>query len=192
MDLSDRPLSELSVEFGTRPSAPRLEGVTRAQRKAGQHLAAIHRHYLMDLARLTMVLERIRAGDDPPERLEQVILSLEMSENYRAFGNLCGQQCQVLTMHHNIEESHMFPTVESRAGSGFAALVDRLRAEHKVVHELIERLYGAAVDLTKAPSDQTFEAAADTFEALLAAVKSHFRYEETELEEALGVFVPEV
>ena len=65
--LRDLPLDALSVEDGTRPSAPAFEGLNEAQREAGRHLAAIHRFYLMDLARISNVLRRIRAGDAPPE-----------------------------------------------------------------------------------------------------------------------------
>ncbi|NSX56441.1 hemerythrin domain-containing protein [Parasulfitobacter algicola] len=188
MGINDTPLSELTVDFGKRPTAPRLKQVTETQRQSGRHLAAIHRHYLMDLARLHKILERIQAGDEPPERLKQVVLSMEMSENYRAFGNLCGQQCLVLDMHHNIEETHMFPTLQARAATGFLAIIERLKEEHKVVHTLIERLYESAERLNHTPSENNFQAAANIFEALLAAVKSHFKYEETELEEALGYY----
>ncbi|MEO1306827.1 MAG: hemerythrin domain-containing protein [Pseudomonadota bacterium] len=182
----------LSLDEATRPSAPKLPQVTETQREAGRHLAAIHRAYLSDMARIKMVLERIEAGDAPPEHLQQVVLSLDMAQNYRAFGSLCGQGCQILTMHHNIEEQSMFPGIERRAVEGIRAVVARLREEHKVVHALIELLQQASVDLIDTPSEATFAAASNAFTQLEAVVRSHFRYEETELEEAIGVYLDSI
>ena len=111
MDLSQAPLDSLCVETGTRPRAPALPQATDTHRRAGRQLAAIHRGYLMDLARIAAVLDRIKAGDAPPEDLRDIVLSLDMGQNLRAFGSLCGQGCQMLVMHHNIEQSHMFPPI---------------------------------------------------------------------------------
>ena len=186
-DLREVPLHDLTVEDGTRPKAPTFPGVTPDQQQAGRHLAAIHRHYLMDVARIAAVLRRIKAGDAPPGDLRQIVLSADMLQNFRAFGNLCGQECHVLTMHHNIEQQMMFPQLEARGGTALQAVVTRLRAEHRVVHELLERLAAAAQDLMADPSEQAFEAAGAIFTQLEKVVRSHFRYEETELADALGV-----
>ncbi|MEO0829115.1 MAG: hemerythrin domain-containing protein [Pseudomonadota bacterium] len=181
------PLADLD-EAG-RPTAPKLPQATDEHRRAGRHLAAIHRHYLQDMARIKMVIERIESGDTPPERLRDVVLSMEMAENYRAFGSLCGQGCHMLSMHHDIEENSMFTGIEARASAGLGAVVAKQRAEHKVVHARIERLEAAALDLLHAPTDTNFLQAATAFRDLEATVRSHFRYEETELEEAIGVYL---
>ena len=83
----------------------------------------------------------------------------------------------------------MFPTLEGQGNPVLGAVVARLRAEHEVVHELIERLYRAAVDLVERPSEDTFAAAAEVFDKLTEVVRSHFGYEEAELEEAIGLFL---
>lgn len=188
-DLSTLPLAELSVEHGTRPTAPAIAGATEGDRAKGRHLAAIHRHYLMDLARITRVMQRIEAGDAPPDELADIVLHSDMSQNLSAFGTICGQACHVLTMHHNIEEGHMFPGIDGPATEGIRAVVTRLREEHRVIHELLNRLAGAAKALADAPTDAQFAEVQAIYAALFAAVKSHFRYEETELEEAIGVYL---
>lgn len=94
----------------------------------------------------------------------------------------------VLNMHHNIEEQDMFPRLENAGNTGIAAVVAKLREEHRVVHALIERLYDVAVTLVDAPSREAYAEVKSVFEQLEAVVRSHFKYEETELEEALGVF----
>ena len=185
--LRDVPLSDLSVEDGARPEAPIFEGVSDGQKEGGRHLAAIHRYYLADLSRIAQVLRRIKAGDAPPQDLSRIILAADMTQNLRAFGTLCGQQCTVLTMHHNIEEQALFPELHHKGDTALRAVIDRLRAEHEVVHELLERLAASAHELVDDPSPEMFDATGEIFERLVAVVTSHFRYEETELRDALGV-----
>ncbi|MBD3665994.1 hemerythrin domain-containing protein [Sulfitobacter aestuariivivens] len=186
--LRDVPLADLTVDSTKRPDRPRFAQADDAQRGPGRHLAAIHRHYLMDLSRIAQVLHRIKAGDAPPAELVQIVLNAEMAQNFRAFGTLCGQECHVLTMHHNIEEQSIFPQLHARGSDAMRAVVDRLRAEHKVVHELLERLAAVSHTLTATPDAATFGEATAIFEQLVKVVKSHFHYEETALEEALGVY----
>ena len=57
-----------------------------------------------------------------------------------------------------------------------------------VDHALLERLYSDAVRLVQDPSGDAFDEAKATFESLERVVRSHFGYEEEELEEALGVY----
>ena len=95
-DLRHTPLAELSVETGVRPGKPDLGTVQPGARRAGLHLAAIHRHYLGDLARIAEVLQRVKAGDAPPAELAHIVLDTDMAQNLRAVGTICGQECGVL------------------------------------------------------------------------------------------------
>ena len=187
-DLRNMPLSDLSVENGTRPSRPNLGVVSANKRQPGKHLAAIHRHYLLEMGRIAQVLRRIEAGDAPPADLADILLNADMTQNFRAFGTICGQECKVLTMHHDIEEQSIFPELHASGSSTMRAIVDRLRAEHLVVHELLERLAAVAHDLTATPNAAHFAQAGAIFDKLWEVVKSHFHYEETTLEEALGFY----
>ena len=191
-DLATQPLDALNVETGTRPKAPAIEGATDRDRAKGRQLAAIHRHYLMDLGKISRLMQRIEAGDAPPAALADIVLHSDMSRNLSAFGTICGQACHVLMMHHNIEEGHMFPGIHGPAGEGIRAVVDRLRQEHKVIHELLNRLAVAAQALASQASDKRFADVQAVYTALFEAVRSHFRYEETELEEAIGVYLDEI
>lgn len=190
-DLRATPLEDLSVETGTRPRAPTLPDATDAQRAKGRHLAAIHAHYLQDMARLAAVIDRIEAGDTPPAHLARIVLASDMAQNFAAFGNLCGQGCQMLTMHHNIEEHHLFPEIEGKAAP-FTALIARLREEHKVVHELLDRLAACSERLTRSPDAAGFAETRAVFAALHRAIQSHFGYEERELEAAIGVYMDRI
>lgn len=188
-DLSTQSLDELSLNEPARPKAPPVPAATDMHRRQGQQLAAIHRHYLMEMAQIAAVLARIEAGDTPPENLESIVLSLDMAENFRAFGSLCGHECQVLKFHHDIESADMFPRIEAAAGERFRAIVAKLKSEHEVVHELILRLARAAEALAQDPCEANFAEAAAIFRKLEEVVRSHFGYEETELAEAIGYYL---
>jgi hypothetical protein len=188
-DLSTQLLDDLSLNEAGRPKAPPVAEATDIHRRRGRQLAAIHRHYLMEMAQIGAVLARIEAGDTPPEHLKRIVLSLDMAENFRAFGSLCGRECQVLKFHHDIEGADMFPRIEAAGGGKFRDIVAKLKAEHEVVHELIIRLGRAAEALAEDPRDANFVQAATTFRKLEEVVRSHFGYEETELAEAIGYYL---
>lgn len=188
-DLATKSLDELRLDEAARPKAPLVPEATDLHRRQGRQLAAIHSHYLREMAQIGAILARIEAGDAPPEHLKRMVLSLDMAENFRAFGSLCGRECQVLKFHHDIEGADMFPRIEAAGGGMFREIVAKLKAEHEVVHELIVRLGRAADTLAKDPSETNFAEAAKTFRKLEEVVRSHFGYEETELAEAIGYYL---
>ena len=118
-DLSTRLLDDLELDEAARPAAPRVPAATDTHRRQGRQLAAIHRHYLMEIAQIGAVLSRIEAGECPPDNLKRIVLSLDMAENFRAFGSLCGRECQILKFHHDIESADMFPRIEAAGGGKF-------------------------------------------------------------------------
>ncbi|MBY5989755.1 hemerythrin domain-containing protein [Roseovarius atlanticus] len=191
-DLSTRSLDDLTLDEAARPTAPPVPEATDRHRRQGRQLAAIHRHYLMEMAQIGAVLARIEARDSPPDDLRQIVLSLDMAENFRVFGTLCGRECQVLKFHHDIETTDMFPRIEAAGGGMFREVVAKLMSEHEVVHELIVRLGDAADALADNPDEANFAQAAATYRKLEEVVRSHFGYEETELEEAIGYYLGSV
>jgi hypothetical protein len=188
-DLSFQSLDDLTIEEASRPKAPKVAAATDMHRRQGRQLAAIHRHYLMEMAQIGAVLARIEARDTPPEHLKKIVLSLDMAENFRAFGSLCGRECQVLKFHHDIEGADMFRRIEAAGGGMFREIVAKLLSEHEVVHELIIRLGRAADALAEDPGEANFVQAATIYRKLEEVVRSHFGYEETELAEAIGYYL---
>ena len=183
-------LCELNVEFGERPSMPALQNVTEAEHRAGLHLAAIHRMHLRDMQRLTHMLEQVEQGAVSPEVFAQEVSNVEFTHNMRMFGTMCGRECQVLTFHHDAEEHMIFPQLEQQNIQALSRVVERLKQEHLIVHELITRLETVAQALVQNPDEHNLAKTKATFAQLHTVVISHFGYEETELREALGRFVP--
>jgi iron-sulfur cluster repair protein YtfE (RIC family) len=175
------------LDDATRPKAPKIEGITPAQRRQGKRLALIHEYHLEQMNEVRWVMEQVEAGEQSTETLFESISSLQMAANYRVFGNLCGRECQMLTLHHTIEDQSIFP--ELRQGSdGLRKVVDRLAQEHLIIHQLLEALHDKAVNAVREPGRETFAALKAAFLALDRVVRSHFGYEQEELEEALGYF----
>ena len=187
--LADVALEELDLDEAARPHVPPYANVTEQQKQAGRHLVAIHRMHLREISKARMVLRHIRDGALDPTALITALQDMDMSQNYRLFGNICGQECRMLQFHHDAEEQHMFPALEANGTEDIRCMVAKLRQEHLVVHELLDRLEEAAQALISAPTEGAFSTAAEVFDKLEAVVRSHFGYEETGLQDALGVHV---
>jgi hemerythrin-like domain-containing protein len=170
------------LDDSKRPKAPKIDGLSPFQRSRGQRLQLFHNHHRAQLAEVARALETLDAA-----ALSDKVSKLDMSTNYRMFGNICGQECQMLSGHHGIEDAHMFPLLHEEGSDGVKKVVERLMAEHLVVHELIEELEERAWATLQNPNAETFAAAKETFRVLNICVRSHFGYEETELEDALAV-----
>lgn len=171
----------------TRPKAPKIEGATPAHRLQGGRLALIHAMHLQQIAEAERVLQEIESGDAGMTRLGQVISGLQMAANYREFGTLCGQECQVLNFHHTAEDQQIFPVLMNRS-EGLRRVVERLMEEHAIIHRLIQQMEAQALSLIQAPDAAAFQALKQTFVILVEIVRSHFSYEQVELEEALGYY----
>ena len=92
-----------------RRHAPRarckLEGLTEAQRAPGLHLRMVHDHLRDNMKTLGRLIERAAAGETTAlAKSTDETASLAMVANYRRFGNLCGQHCQIVNAHHSIED----------------------------------------------------------------------------------------
>lgn len=173
------------LDDSARPRAPKIEDVTLQQRRHGQRLALIHEMHLQQIAEVRRLIEQAAAGDQAASAVGEAVSSIRMLHNYRRVGTLCGYECAVLTSHHTIEDQAIFPALSGRS-DGLQRVIDRLRVEHEVIHGLLEELEAAGRALDDAPGPEAFARVRETFERLERTVRSHFGYEQKELEEALG------
>ncbi|ONF48430.1 MULTISPECIES: hemerythrin domain-containing protein [Methylobacterium] len=174
------------LDDATRPKAPPIPGVTPAQRARGRRLALYHRHHLAELAAVRGALDRFLAGTGTVEAVTDGVASMTLTENYRAFGTLCGRQCHLLQMHHDIEEGDMYPRL--RRSDGLRRVLDRLGAEHRTVHALLERIRAIVRSVASAPTREQLLDLREVYGVFERVVISHFGYEERELEEAIGYY----
>lgn len=172
----------------TRPKAPKIEGVTHAQRRHGRRLAMFHEMHLRQMAHARDIMERVAAGEAQLATLDQALSDMDMRHNYRVFGNVCGQGCQMLSGHHTIEDRYIFPVLAAQGNDPLRKVVERLLAEHGIIHGYIETMEEAASAVMNAPGPETFATLRKAFETLEKFVISHFGYEQEELEDALGFY----
>ena len=175
----------------TRPLAPRIIGVSPGQRRHGRRLSLFHEMHLREMSRVRRAMEQVFAANGSAEDLLTTISSMQMVSNMNQFGNLCGATCQILTGHHSIEDYHLFPHLLGKS-DGLNKVVARLQAEHLVIHDLLVNLAQAATALIQGPSGAYAKDLRASFGQLEGFVKSHFGYEQTELEEAIGFYNIEI
>lgn len=175
------------LDDSTRPEAPKIENLTIQQRAPGRHLAMIHSHFRQNMDVLRDLIAQTRAGTLTPEALKQHADTMPMVENYRRFGAFCGQHCQIIHTHHSIEDAHIFPELSGK-NAAFKKVVDRLIAEHEIVHQMLMQLIDVLNVLIKEPEPENFDQARKLYEDFERLLLSHFKYEEESIGDALGVF----
>lgn len=175
------------LDDATRPTVPRLEGVTPRQREAGEHLRQVHDHLRDNMRTIRTLMQRAEDGLASAEEIAEETRDLAMVANFRRFGNLCGQHCQIVNAHHSIEDAHVFPALAAQS-DGYARVTERLAAEHVVVHELLLRQIDALNAMVTTPGAETFADAREVFGALERVLLSHLGYEEEQIGDALGFF----
>ncbi|CAN7274508.1 hemerythrin domain-containing protein [Devosia sp. LjRoot16] len=175
------------LDDATRPAPIRLEGLTEAQRAPGLHLKEVHDHLRDNMKTLAVLIDRAAAGEVGAKTATDEAAGLAMVANYRRFGNLCGQHCNIVNVHHSIEDEAVFPAIAAQ-GAGFKAIADRLRAEHVVVHQLLVRLIDTLGELAAAPGPGRFADTLEIYRALERVLLSHLGYEEEAIGDALGYF----
>lgn len=175
------------LDDSTRPAPPRFEGLTPAQREAGAHLREVHDHLRANMRTLTELIERAASGATSPSEVAAETADLAMVANFRRFGNLCGQHCQFVHMHHSLEDQAVFPAL-ARQNETMRRIAERLTAEHVVVHDVLMRLVSALGALAEEPSRERFLAAREVYEALARVLSSHLGYEEEAIGDALGYY----
>ncbi|SET11235.1 hemerythrin domain-containing protein [Paracoccus homiensis] len=169
-----------------RPKLPPDPGLSPQQRAHGRRLAQIHDMYRGELDAVAALLAELRVDGTGGDRLATAVEGMQLTRNLALFGTVCGRDCALLQHHHDIEERWMFPAIAEHASDAVQAVLDRLIAEHRVIHDLIECLRQTATKLARNPDSLSFSECAADFERLDRAIRSHFGYEETQLETPLG------
>jgi hypothetical protein len=181
---------------------------SRSRDSAGNHrnLVAIHDHLRGELRQIRGAVEDVASGELDPGAARGLINRMTMRQNRWTLGSFCAAYCRVVTIHHTIEDSHMFPALASHA-PGLEPVLERLEAEHEVIADVLDRFDRALVLLVQEEDEDgrtplslpLSEASSREHIAdgpaeirLLAGelsdlLLSHLGYEEDELEQGLGM-----
>lgn len=187
--VQSNPLAGIEIpDDDTRPKAPDLPDVQPHQRQAGLHLKMIHNHHRKNMRTIRQLLDDIEKRGEISIPLEEVTQPLQdMEQAYKQFGALCGQHCQIIHGHHAVEDAHLFPALSAKAKT-LSKVIDRLKAEHEIVHQLLVRIIAALDALFADTSDENFTTAKVLYDALDKLLASHFHYEESSIGDAIGFY----
>jgi len=170
----------------TRPVGPPSDparGYSPHERAVGQQLVDIHDHLRGELDRLRGLVAEVLAGSMDPGTARSHLNAMTMRQNNWTLGAYCASYCRIVTMHHTIEDRQMFPSLR-RFDPRLEPVIDRLQAEHLVIHDVLERVDLTLVALVTAPDGaRALQAAMDL---LSDTLRSHLSYEERELVEPLA------
>jgi hemerythrin-like domain-containing protein len=182
-----RLTGELSWDEDGRPSLPKetAASYTVEAQSAAQHLVDIHDALRGDLGRVREVITQVVAGEEQAGRARNLINELAMRQNNWTLGAYCAQYCRVVTGHHTLEDRSVFPHLR-RSDPVLTPVLDRLEEEHHVIHDVLERVDRALVDLVSGEGDSA--GVQESVDLLTDSLLSHLAYEERELIEPLARF----
>jgi alkanesulfonate monooxygenase SsuD/methylene tetrahydromethanopterin reductase-like flavin-dependent oxidoreductase (luciferase family) len=158
---------------------------TAHERAAGQHLIDVHDHLRSELAQLFDLIDQVEAGTLEVGAARSLINAMTMRQNDWALGAYCQSYCRVVTTHHTIEDTSMFPHLRS-SDADLVPVIDRLEAEHHVIAGVLDDVDRALVALVSEPDG--LNRLRDAVDLLSDTMTSHLSYEERELVEPLARF----
>ncbi|MFI2213978.1 hemerythrin domain-containing protein [Streptomyces sp. NPDC020141] len=176
-----RHSAKRALQESTRPTAPaaaRNAGADRRGRDEARHLIDVHDHYRRELTQVRDLLRQVRKGSATVPQARGRLNALALATADGGFSEICRAHCRSLTEHHRMEDRSVFPHLR-RSGRDLQPVLDRLEAEHRVIHTLLTEVDRALIHLARNPGDHAPVTAA--IDLLTDTVLSHFAYEEREL-----------
>ncbi len=125
-----------------------------SQKSSGNHrnLVAVHDHLRAELRQIRSAVEDVASGALEPEAARNLINRMTMRQNRWTLGSFCAAYCRVVTIHHTIEDTHLFPALAADA-PGLQPVLHRLEAEHEVIADVLDRFDRALVLLVREDED---------------------------------------
>jgi alkanesulfonate monooxygenase SsuD/methylene tetrahydromethanopterin reductase-like flavin-dependent oxidoreductase (luciferase family)/hemerythrin-like domain-containing protein len=178
---AERPWDETSRPRGPAPDPART--YTAHEQAAGRHLIDVHDALRAELEQVRDVVAQVAEGALEADRARSLINTMAMRQNNWTLGAFCESYCRIVTGHHSLEDSSVFPHLRHRDGR-LAPVLDRLAAEHEVIAEVLDRVDRALVALVTRPNGMGELIGA--VDLLTDTMRSHLSYEERELVEPLA------
>jgi hemerythrin-like domain-containing protein len=180
--LSDTQLWDES-ERPTRTASPADVTYTRVGRAIGSHLILVHDHLRDELEKIRELVGSVESGVVSPSDAVASLDQFAIRQNNWTVGAYCAAYYRMIALHHGLEDSDVFPHLRT-CEEQLEPVIDRLSEEHHVIHDVLEGLNRALVELVTDPLDFTdLRRATDV---LTDALLSHLAYEERELVEPLA------
>jgi len=156
---------------------------TAQERAAGQHLVDVHDHLRSELSQLFDLISQVEAGTLEAGAARSLINTMTMRQNDWALGAYCQSYCRVVTTHHTIEDTSMFPHLRA-SDAALLPVIDRLEDEHHVIASVLDGVDRALVAVVSEPDG--LARLREAVDLLSDTMGSHLSYEETQLVEPLA------
>lgn len=167
------------------PPAPADFRYAAHGRQIGQHLIDVHGMLREELQRVHDVIAQVKSGALSVAGARSALNETALRQNNWELSAFCATYCSHITQHHGLEDAQIFPHLR-RSDPGLVPVVDRLQEEHVIIHEVVEGVDRALVNLVR--SDGDFTALQEAMDLLSDALLSHLAYEEQQLVEPLARF----
>jgi alkanesulfonate monooxygenase SsuD/methylene tetrahydromethanopterin reductase-like flavin-dependent oxidoreductase (luciferase family) len=152
-------------------------------RRVGQHLIDVHDMLRKELTELREVVAQVRDGALSAGDARSALGEMALRQNDWTLGAFCSRYCRAVAQHHGLEDEAVFPHL-AQADPELEPVIDRLGAEHLVIHDAIEGVDRALVHHISHPED--FDSLQAAIDLLTDTLLSHLSYEEFELVEPLA------
>ena len=166
----------------TRPTLDEAPGAaySSAQETYHRHLVEIHDHLRSELSRLHGLVEEVRRGVLTAVEARSEVHAMSLRQNNWTLGAYCQSYCGFVNGHHSLEDASVFPHLR-RAEPESAPVLDRLHAEHEVIHGLLDEVDRSLVGLVREGDGSALDAVERAVDDLGERLLSHLAYEEHEL-----------
>jgi alkanesulfonate monooxygenase SsuD/methylene tetrahydromethanopterin reductase-like flavin-dependent oxidoreductase (luciferase family) len=165
--------------YPVRPDPAEQAGYGPAQLAVPRHLKEVHDHLRAELTQVRDVVEQVVQGHLAVGSARSAVNAMTMRQNNWTLGAYCESYCRVVTGHHGLEDTGIFPHLRS-SDPDAVPVIDRLEEEHEVIHDVLDDVDRSLVALV---SDEpgALERLQHVVDLLTDTLLSHLAYEEREL-----------
>jgi len=167
----------------TRSESPADVTYSAVGRLVGSHLIAVHDHLREELEKIRRLVESVELGIVSPVDAIDSLDRFTIRQNNWIVGAYCAAYYRMIALHHGLEDAEVFPHLRT-CEAQLEPVIDRLGEEHTVIHDVLEGLDRALVELVANPGD--FAELRRATDILTDTLLSHLAYEELELVEPLA------
>ncbi|MFL6166285.1 MAG: LLM class flavin-dependent oxidoreductase [Ornithinibacter sp.] len=165
--------------YPVRPDPAEQAAYGPAQLAVPRHLKEVHDHLRAELAQVRDVVEQVVRGHLAVGSARSAVNAMTMRQNNWTLGAYCESYCRVVTGHHGLEDTGIFPHLRANDPDA-VPVVDRLEEEHEVIHDVLDDVDRSLVALV-ADEPGALDRLQRVVDLLTDTLLSHLAYEEREL-----------
>jgi alkanesulfonate monooxygenase SsuD/methylene tetrahydromethanopterin reductase-like flavin-dependent oxidoreductase (luciferase family) len=165
--------------YPVRPDAAAQAPYSPAQLAVPQHLRDVHDHLRAELTQVRDVVQQVVRGHLAVGAARSAVNAMTMRQNNWTLGAYCESYCRVVTGHHGLEDTGIFPHLRA-SDPAAVPVIDRLEEEHEVIADVLDDVDRSLVALVGAEPG-ALERLQHVVDLLTDTLLSHLAYEEREL-----------